>query len=66
MNWEDWTALKTVHINDVPSYLIRRRDAWRNFWQWVPILGEVYRTFWYVRAWDKWSNANQVAFISHE
>jgi len=57
--------LKKVHISEIPPELIRVRDRWRYFWSWIPIIGELYRRFIYVRRMNRWLEDNKVDVIIH-
>ena len=58
-------SYKVVHISEVPSELIKVRNNWRCFWQWIPILGSFYQRFVYHRKFNKWISANKIGGIMH-
>jgi len=56
---------KKIQISQVPPELIRVRDNWRHYWQWIPVIGSLYHRFVYVRKWGKWTLANNIGIIEH-
>jgi len=57
--------MKIVSVGDIPPELIRTRDRWRYFWSKIPLIGEFYRRFIYIRRMDKWIIENNIDCIIH-